>query len=561
MKKLLYLALLLGIAELDFARTAEGRLRERIYLQTDKQMYLSGEQVWLKVLTTTPEGRPLEFSKVAYVELQDENGSPVQIKLDVNGGVGVGCMVLPATLPTGYYRLVGYTRYMRNEGADVFFEKHIGVVNPTSGENARVTNQPAVQAKSPEIDVPQNTFALATDKTVYARRSPVKITLEGLPDDLYTLSVSVVGRDYTSAFPQEGITRWQNDLQKIPQHAVSDNYLPEYEGHIITGKLTDEETGRPVDDDRIAPFVAFSGDNIRVFGGQADADGNLLFITGQIAGGKELISSYRNSVGRNLKVDIDSPFAGMQSGRLLPAFNTAAVDKDRLLLQSVALQVLYSCMNDSLNRFEGSAPYFRFSPDRTYLLDEYTRFGTMAEVITEIVVSARFDQINGRRALSVWKKNAGWSLGNTLVLLDGIPVFDHDIIYRYNPSLVTKIDVYFDRYVFGGQGFNGIVAFSTAKNNYPDLDPGRSIRFFPYEGTQQRRLFYAPAYKTAAQRESRLPDYRQTLYWDPDVQTEGRTSLSLPFYTSDIEGEYRILAEGLTRDGKAVHAVSTIKVE
>lgn len=53
----------------------------------------------------------------------------VQARLVLEKGVGNGCLQLPSTLPTGNYRLVAYTRYMRNEGEEVFFEKPLTVVN------------------------------------------------------------------------------------------------------------------------------------------------------------------------------------------------------------------------------------------------------------------------------------------------------------------------------------------------------------------------------------------------------------------------------------------------
>ncbi len=120
-----------------FQVTAKGTdmLQERIYLQTDKQVYLSGELVWLKLITTDTDGKPSFLSKIAYVELLDGSESRVQIKLDINNGVGEGGWIaLPAILPTGYYRVVAYTRYMKNEGTGVFFNKDIAVINTFNNE-------------------------------------------------------------------------------------------------------------------------------------------------------------------------------------------------------------------------------------------------------------------------------------------------------------------------------------------------------------------------------------------------------------------------------------------
>ena len=108
---------------------AANDFRERIYVQTDKQVYLAGELLWLKLCVTDATGIPVSFSKVGYVELLDESTALVQAKIEIKEGIGEGWLELPALLPTGYYRLVAYTRYMRNESDTVFFRKTIGVVN------------------------------------------------------------------------------------------------------------------------------------------------------------------------------------------------------------------------------------------------------------------------------------------------------------------------------------------------------------------------------------------------------------------------------------------------
>ena len=106
-----------------------GELRERVYLQTDKQFYLSGELVWMKFIATDLDQRLSDVSKVGYVELLDSASAVVQARLVLEKGVGNGCLQLPSTLPTGNYRLVAYTRYMRNEGE----ERHALFQRPGAG--------------------------------------------------------------------------------------------------------------------------------------------------------------------------------------------------------------------------------------------------------------------------------------------------------------------------------------------------------------------------------------------------------------------------------------------
>lgn len=83
----------------------------------------------MKFIATDLDQRLSDVSKVGYVELLDSASGGRASPTRAGEGVGDGCLQLPSTLPTGNYRLVAYTRYMRNEGEEVFFEKPLAVVN------------------------------------------------------------------------------------------------------------------------------------------------------------------------------------------------------------------------------------------------------------------------------------------------------------------------------------------------------------------------------------------------------------------------------------------------
>src|SRR5436190_5992279 len=106
-------------------------LPEKIYLHTDKTFYLAGEIIWFKMYYVDGiNHQPLNLSKVAYVELMDRNNKPVlQAKIALTEKGGSGSFYLPLTLNSDNYTLRAYTHWMKNTGADYFFEKTIGVVN------------------------------------------------------------------------------------------------------------------------------------------------------------------------------------------------------------------------------------------------------------------------------------------------------------------------------------------------------------------------------------------------------------------------------------------------
>jgi hypothetical protein len=185
----------------------------------------------------------------------------------------------------------------------------------------------------------------------------------------------------------------------------------------------------------------------------------------------------------------------------------------------------------------------------------------MPEVVLEFIPGLRFRKAGDSYVLStLTEERTGYSQSPSLVLLDGIPLVDHGLIYNYNPLLIKEIEVYKGKYVFGGAMFDGLAIFKTYRNDYPALRLSGSTQLFAYEGTQSPHPFPTPAYPTEEQRNSRLPDYRHTLLWMPQVETRPDQTL-IPFTTSDLKGNFRITVEGLTSNGKVIYATHLIKVE
>lgn len=533
-------------------------LHERVYLQTDKSLYLAGELVWFKMLTTDETGCPLTFSKVGYVELLDESSNQVQAKIELAGGVGEGWLMLPLTLPTGNYRLVAYTRYMQNEGESVYFERLLPVVNTFTTDH---TADLAADSVAVPYEVGLNTVSLSVDRASYPTRSVGQLQLSDLPADVHTLSVSIAGRELIPVSAQYTLSEWQAQVGTLPVSSFETHVTPEFEGHILTGKVVNLQGEQSVTTETLIPILGFTGDQIRIFGGRMDEQANVEFFTKRISGTHEIVTTVFHSGVGAYRVDVQSPFAALEA-KPIPRLSLNPVWKDYLLGRSVGLQVLHGFQADSMSQAVTQEAMFRWTPTRSYLLDEYTRFTTMEEVVIEFIPSLRFTRFNNKRILSVLtEERTSFTVGNSIVLLDGIPIVEHENIFRYDPLKVKSIDIYRGRFAFGDQIVNGIASFKTYDNDYPGLSVDSSTQFFDYEGTQSHRLFHVPAYDTDAQRRSRLPDYRHTLLWEPVVPVNGATTLIIPFTTSDVTGDFVITVEGLTREGKAVYGTSMFKVE
>jgi hypothetical protein len=83
----------------------------------------------------------------------------------------------------------------------------------------------------------------------------------------------------------------------------------------------------------------------------------------------------------------------------------------------------------------------------------------------------------------------------------------------------------------------------------------------PYRVTEPVRTFVSPDYSTDQMRESRLPDYRNTLYWNPAVKTDSNGMAGVEFWSSDNKSDYVINLQGITREGKPVSVNKIVRVK
>ena len=122
------------IASEFFARQIQLYPQEKIYVQTDKPYYVSGEKIWFCAhVVDAAEHIPITVSRYVYVELIDPlNTVLVRQKIRHDSISYSGHLQIPENVPEGIYELRAYTRYMEGFGEDYFFGKTVTIYHPQS---------------------------------------------------------------------------------------------------------------------------------------------------------------------------------------------------------------------------------------------------------------------------------------------------------------------------------------------------------------------------------------------------------------------------------------------
>ena len=155
-----------------------------------------------------------------------------------------------------------------------------------------------------------------------------------------------------------------------------------------------------------------------------------------------------------------------------------------------------------------------------------------------------------------------------LYVVNGMPV--EKLEAHINPNDIESITVLKDAAavaLFGCRAANGVIIIDNKKLRQERLNINLTKKYYfatlplRMNGPQYTvaRRFYVPQYKTLETNER--TDFRETIYWNPVVQTDKNGAATIEFYNSDASTTFRAIAEGIAYNGKLGRAETTYAVQ
>ena len=243
-------------------------------------------------------------------------------------------------------------------------------------------------------------------------------------------------------------------------------------------------------------------------------------------------------------------------------------DKDEFFALGKKLdQISNSYSYHLLNRFNPRPPSLNaliedevFGADFAVRLDDYFMFPTMSEVLRELIPVLQHRKQKNRDIIKLFLDDRNrFAVGEPLFVIDGVITDNTAYFLSLKPADVATIKVIYSvqkLQAFGAVGKNGIVLVETKIPDHAAVVP-RSANVFTARGIERVSPYHRPR---TLSRNSRVPDLRTNLYWNPDLMTDstGRTSFSIT--ASDVTGTFTIVAEGFTADRKPVFVKKEFEV-
>jgi hypothetical protein len=148
--------------------------------------------------------------------------------------------------------------------------------------------------------------------------------------------------------------------------------------------------------------------------------------------------------------------------------------------------------------------------------------------------------------------------------LDGVRI-DSNTFRQIRPMDIQAAEILKDlskTTIYGSNAaYSGVLILTSKRpgdDNYaPRAAPGTLNTL--YRGYTLSKEFYSPFYKPAGS--VSIPDYRSTIYWNPNVITTAEGKAKISFFNADHKGTYRIVIEGMDMLGNLSHEVYSYEVK
>ncbi len=425
-----------------------------------------------------------------------------------------------------------------------------GIINPADSLNLSLSISPATNHRL---------FSDINDYMVFGSEFGV------LPDQLTGSTLREVPAEEINRFLDSVKSYWINWEMILSGSFPDVRYGKEIRNHYLYGRLANRSSRTP-DAGRYL-FLSTPGKIATFQYAISDINGDFYFslpIDDKI---KDIIIQ-PEEVDRNNNVKIEPSFSVEypRSEKLTDVYSKEFPSYISKMGVNYQIRKIYGTgIMGNLQEFQeyamGSKRFYG-NPDIELIMDDYIKLPVMSEVFYELLPGVflrnrkSFYEINiaDRITSLVYEKPP-------VLFVDGVVIADPAIIAELDPEVVEKIDAIKERYMVGDYLFYGLVNVITRPGDYSFVSlPDYAVRL-SYRVVDPVISFTTPDYSTPEKLQNRIPDFRNTLYWNPSVKTDKDGKARIELWSSDFVSVYLINIQGIANDGKLISYNKTIKVE
>lgn len=549
---------------------------ERVHVNTDRRIYVAGENLLFSFyLIDTKTSSLASYPSIGYITLKNTSGAVVgKSQVKIAAGQASGAIYLNDTLQSDYYQVEAFTNFMRNGSPDYFFRSQIMIANRFDKDLFGLipgAREDSMQMAGTNDDGAPEKISVVALKTVCGKREQngFKIIVKDPGLKFANLTVSVVEKNNIEAHTVKNATRNIRTSKGVLVNNTENSELPVYLAEDkyaeLMGRLTDADNGSGL------PYRILylsSPDTVTNLNYTVtNSKGYFRFSLQEYYNGKDLFIKLKKTADENFKpkISIDSKYTSDQpfTPEIWPVdssiLNYIRNSQDIVRIQKSYLQI--ESKQEPESKANSYIPYLYKIPDFVARPSDFVELKDFTEIAREIVPPLRIrkrDKVTHAEILDYI--NAQYMETDPLIFVDGVMIDDISPLLPYGSKDIRKVEVISSKWYMDLQELNGVVSVFSINNLWKNMllnnDYNLKIRGNEYFQTPK---VLSPNY-AFTNVNSWEPDFRQLLYWNPNLNLKEGQSPVVNFYTSDYATSYIIKVKGIANNGEVIETYGEIKV-
>ncbi|MEA2041973.1 MAG: hypothetical protein U9N85_05410 [Bacteroidota bacterium] len=335
-------------------------------------------------------------------------------------------------------------------------------------------------------------------------------------------------------------------------------HIPDIRELGLAGHAEYSNSGKPATGIDVFASVAYGTNQLHHQ--RTDDSGNFIFSLNNALGIQNVFISTSPKNG-NIKLSVFNDFRINNSNKT-PIPLVADTAKHQWFEELYFNKQIQSMVNKKDKKttppHSGTIVNFKGLEDYTVKTKDFVQMSSTVELFNEIVPFTKVTKINDSLQIRIFDKSTNSYLNNPLVLIDYMPVYYPDYVLRINPEKIKQINIFSQTFISGDFQYDGVVFITTNTNDFAGVKLPQNSVYHKYKGVQKFYPLSNKKYNTTEKQESRIPDFRNLLYYK---SFSGIMPRNISFYTSDAKGLYEAVITGKDITGELFNQTVQFTIE
>lgn len=510
----------------------------QLHLQTDKNIYVSGESIAFKCVLSSVNN---EKNASLFIDLCGENFLLTSYILKANNEQWNGKVVIPDSLQTGVYLLRAYIG--NDNGLPLITSQLINVLNRfgDNSNNEEKQKTPTYYPLYPPsyIDGSDKLLRVSANNKQYERNETVQISIENnLPDCVGGISLSVFKTS-------EQIPVVKSNMANYKVYTPSDE-IKIYDQFTIRGAIFNQSDNSPAINETVYFSIPDSIAQIKY--DFTNNNGIFKFVINNLSTHKNIIIQTQT---KNTPYKIQLYPSHLLPPSKIPFYIPNEIIKSaaaQLDIQRATLHLAYTPeKSPTVPNIQTRYPFYGIAKSRV-IPNKYVDLNDFKEIAWEILPLVKYRNTKDSVSLKLIDLDLNQIYSDPLILVDGVPISSPEKLNLLNSKMIKWIDIQPQIRCYGSLFLKGILNIQTYNGDFSDIDlPNNAIR------TEVEKIY------DQEQKEAEKPFFRDVLKWCPYIDSATKKE-KINVLCSHETGTYIAVAQAFDAEGNLYRSVFQFEV-